>query len=36
MIEDSIDIKQKVQQVLESLDLAEARAAKLDIDDFLK
>ncbi|CAG8651240.1 6388_t:CDS:2, partial [Paraglomus occultum] len=35
MIEDSIDIKQKVQQVLESLNLAEARAAKLDIDDFL-
>lgn len=36
MIEDTLDIKQKVINVLQSVDMAESRAAKLGIDDFLK
>jgi hypothetical protein len=36
MIEDNLDIKQKVINVLESVNMAESRASKLDIDDFLK
>jgi len=36
MIEDTLDIKQKVINVLQSVDMAESRASKLDIDDFLK
>ncbi|RIA84863.1 putative dimethyladenosine transferase [Glomus cerebriforme] len=36
MIEDTLDIKQKVLNVLQSVDMAGSRASKLDIDDFLK
>jgi len=36
MIEDTLDIKQKVMNVLKSVDMAESRASKLDIDDFLR
>jgi 18S rRNA (adenine1779-N6/adenine1780-N6)-dimethyltransferase len=36
MIEDTLDIKQKVMNVLQSVSMAESRASKLDIDDFLK
>ncbi|RUS27882.1 dimethyladenosine transferase [Jimgerdemannia flammicorona] len=36
MLEDSFDMKAKVMGVLESTGMAESRAAKCDIDDFLK
>ena len=36
MIEDTLDIKQKVINVLQSINMAESRASKLDIDDLLK
>ncbi|OZJ04993.1 putative dimethyladenosine transferase [Bifiguratus adelaidae] len=36
MLEDTFDIKTKVQQILESVDMTEKRAAKCDLDDFLK
>ncbi|CAI2183126.1 18714_t:CDS:2 [Funneliformis geosporum] len=36
MIEDTLDIKAKVINVLKSVNMAESRASKLDIDDFLK
>lgn len=35
-IMDGVDVKDKIMQVLESTGLAESRAAKMDIDDFLK
>ncbi|KAJ1977387.1 Dimethyladenosine transferase [Dimargaris xerosporica] len=36
MVDDSLDIKAKVLELLQSVDMAEARANKLSIDDFLK
>ena len=36
MIDDTLDIKQKVINILQSVNMAESRASKLDIDDFLK
>lgn len=36
MIDENIDIKARVTDVLEATGMAEARAAKMDIDDFLK
>ncbi|CAG8723802.1 1176_t:CDS:2, partial [Funneliformis mosseae] len=36
MIEDTLNIKAKVISVLQSVNMAESRASKLDIDDFLK
>lgn len=36
MIDDTFDIKEKINAVLESVDMAEIRAAKCDLDDFLK
>ena len=36
MIEDTLDIKQKIMDVLQSVKMAESRASKLDIDDYLK
>ncbi|CAG8546744.1 9328_t:CDS:2 [Ambispora gerdemannii] len=36
MVEDPLNIKQKVQNVLESIAMAETRAAKIDLDGFLK
>jgi 18S rRNA (adenine1779-N6/adenine1780-N6)-dimethyltransferase len=36
MVDDTLDVKQKVLSVLESVGMAESRAAKLDVDDFLK
>ncbi|KAG2179949.1 hypothetical protein INT43_003736 [Umbelopsis isabellina] len=36
MIEDTFDIKEKIQSVLEQVDMANTRAAKCDLDDFLK
>ncbi|KAH9887066.1 S-adenosyl-L-methionine-dependent methyltransferase [Cubamyces lactineus] len=36
MIEDGVDFKKKVEQVLEETGFAESRAAKMDINDLLK
>jgi len=36
MVDDTLDIKQKVISVLQSVNMGESRASKLDIDDFLK
>ena len=36
MIEDDMDFKKKVDQVLEETGFAESRAAKMDINDLLK
>lgn len=36
MVEENFDIKTKVMQVLESVEMADARAAKCELDDFLK
>jgi 18S rRNA (adenine1779-N6/adenine1780-N6)-dimethyltransferase len=35
MIEDPLDIKAKVEEVLRSTDNLENRAAKMDVDDLL-
>ncbi|CAO3696483.1 unnamed protein product [Umbelopsis ramanniana] len=36
MIDDTFDIKEKINAVLESVDMGSTRAAKCDLDDFLK
>jgi 18S rRNA (adenine1779-N6/adenine1780-N6)-dimethyltransferase len=36
MIEDPLDMKQKVEDVLRATENMENRAAKMDIDDLLK
>jgi hypothetical protein len=36
MIEDTFDIKDKIQSVLNQVEMANTRAAKCDLDDFLK
>ena len=36
IIEDGLDFKKKVAEVLEETDFAESRAAKMDINDLLK
>jgi 18S rRNA (adenine1779-N6/adenine1780-N6)-dimethyltransferase len=36
MIDDTFDIKEKINAVLESVDMGNTRAAKCDLDDFLK
>ncbi|KAL0084026.1 dimethyladenosine transferase [Phycomyces blakesleeanus] len=36
MLEDDVDIKDKVVEILESIGMAEKRAANCDMDDFLK
>jgi len=36
MIEDPLDMKAKVQGILETVGMAEERAAKMDQDDFLR
>lgn len=36
MIEDDMDIKKKVEEVLQETTYGESRAAKMDIDDLLK
>lgn len=36
MVEDNVDMKAKVEQVLEDTGYSENRAAKMSIDDLLK
>lgn len=36
MVEDGFDMKTKVLEILDSVGLSEARASKMDHDDFLK
>lgn len=36
MIEDDVNIKKKVEEVLQETGFSESRAAKMDIDDLLK
>jgi len=36
MIEDDVDMKAKVEKVLDDTDNTENRAAKMDVDDLLK
>ncbi|TIA74692.1 hypothetical protein E3P92_01183 [Wallemia ichthyophaga] len=36
MIDDSVNIKERVEKILVQSGFAESRAAKMDVDDFLK
>lgn len=36
MVDDSVNIKERVERILVQTGFSESRAAKMDVDDFLK